>query len=77
MRHEDPVAIGALAYRRPVTNADVQTLLDFLRPTAGAMAGASTPAFNSRSNGCSSIRISCCACIAIHRACTASDGATA
>jgi mono/diheme cytochrome c family protein len=45
--------MARLAYRRPVTS--------------GGTAGALTPGFNSRSNGCSSIPISCCACIGIPR----------
>ena len=57
--------MARLAYRRPVTNADVQTLLEFFDERPAATAEASTPAFSSRSNGCSSIRTSCCASIAI------------
>ena len=59
--------MARLAYRRPVTKRDVQTLLEFF-DTAGATAGASMPAFSSRWSACWSIRISCCASIAIRAA---------
>ena len=53
-----------LAYRRPVTTAGRANAAAVLRRPAAKMAAASTPEFSSRSNDCSSIPISCFACIA-------------
>ena len=54
--------MARLAYRRPVTNADVQTLLEFFDDGPARRRRASTPAFSSRSSACSSIRIFSCGC---------------
>ena len=58
-------ATARLAYRRPVTNADVQTLLEFYRQRTKGRRRFPRQAFNSRSNACWWIRNFCCACIEI------------
>ena len=57
--------MARLAYRRPLTGEDVQTLVEFFDDRAQRRERASTPAFNLPWNACSSIRTSCCAFIAI------------
>ena len=56
--------MARLAYRRTVTPADQRSCSDSSRPDART-AARSMPASSSRSSGCWSIRISCCACITI------------
>ena len=59
--------MARLAYRRPVTTADVQTLLEFFDDGRQRRRQLRRRASSSRSSGCWSIRISCCGSIAIRR----------
>ena len=57
--------MARLAYRRPVTSRDVQTLLEFYRQRPQGRRRLRRRASSSRSSACSSIRTSCCASTAI------------
>ena len=59
--------MARLAYRRPVTKADLRHAARVLRERPARGRQRSTPASSSRSSGCWSIRISCCAFSKIRR----------
>ena len=64
---DDPVAHGPAGLSAAGDERGRRDAARVLRPAADATAEASTPAFSSRSSGCSWIPISCCASIASRR----------
>ena len=77
LRDEDPFADGAARVSPAGDERGRPDAARVLRHAAGATAAASTPGFSSRSSGCSSIRISCCASIGIRPRRHAAPTATA
>ncbi len=67
LRHEDPFAAGAARLSAAGDRAATCRRCSTSSTPAGATAEISTPAFNSRSNGCWSIRTSSCASTTINR----------